>query len=67
MSDAYNSKFLDEPDFQSLLVACLESLQRDEMIDRQWRWPEIFHSYAAEVEQFLDDQEPSATSRIRVR
>ncbi|WDI41515.1 hypothetical protein [Bremerella sp. P1] len=35
MSDSYNSKFLDDPEFQSLLVGCLESLQREETIDRQ--------------------------------
>jgi len=28
MNLSHDSKFLDEPEFQSLLVACLESLQR---------------------------------------
>lgn len=35
MSETYDSRFLDDPEFQSLLVACLESLQRGEMIDRR--------------------------------
>ena len=34
MVDSDQSKFLDAPEFQSLLVARLESLQRGETIDR---------------------------------
>lgn len=29
----YDSKFLDDPEFQSLLVSCLESLQHGDQID----------------------------------
>ena len=56
MSDTHNSKFLDDPDFQSLLVACLESLQRGETIDRDALAAD-FPRFASEVAQFLDDRQ----------
>lgn len=56
MSDSYNSKFLDDPEFQSLLVGCLESLQRGETIDRQ-ALAKDFPKYAAEIGKFLQDRQ----------
>ncbi len=56
MSENYDSQFLDDSTFQSLLVACLESLQRGEMIDRQ-ALARDFPQYAPDVEQFLDDRD----------
>lgn len=56
MSDSYNSKFLDDPEFQSLLVGCLESLQRGETIDRQ-ALAKDFPEYAAEIGKFLKDRQ----------
>lgn len=50
------SKFLDDPQFQSLLVACLESLERGETIDRD-ALADDYPKYAAQVGQFLDDRE----------
>lgn len=34
MTSSHDSKFLDDPEFQSLLVSCIESLQRGETIAR---------------------------------
>lgn len=56
MSDSYDSRFLDDPEFQSLLVGCLESLQRGETIDRNALATD-FPEYAMEIGQFLDDQQ----------
>jgi serine/threonine protein kinase len=56
MADPHDSKFLDDPEFQSLLVACLESLQRGETIDRE-ALARDFPRYAFDVEQFLDDRQ----------
>lgn len=50
-----NSKFVDEPDFQALLVTCLEALQRGESIDRDALMKD-FPQYADELERFLDDR-----------
>ncbi|MEQ9406100.1 MAG: protein kinase [Fuerstiella sp.] len=55
MTDSLNSKFLDDPEFQSLLVGCLESLQRGETIDRE-ALASDFPKYAGEIEQFLTDR-----------
>lgn len=51
----HNSKFIDEPEFQSLLVACLESLQRGESINRD-TLAKDFPLYADELARFLDDR-----------
>ena len=56
MSNQHDSKFLDEPEFQSLLVACLESLQRGESINRD-ALARDFPKYALDVEQFLEDRQ----------
>ena len=56
MSDTHESKFLDDPEFQSLLVACLESLQRGETIDRE-SLARDFPKYASDVGQFLEDRQ----------
>ena len=34
MADPLDSQFLGDPEFQSLLRGCLESVQREETIDR---------------------------------
>jgi serine/threonine protein kinase len=56
MANLHDSKFLDDPEFQSLLVACLESLQRGETIDRE-ELAKDFPKYADEVGQFLEDRQ----------
>ena len=56
MSNQHDSKFLDDPEFQSLLVACLESLQRGESINRD-ALARDFPKYALDVEQFLEDRQ----------
>jgi WD40 repeat protein/serine/threonine protein kinase len=56
MIDPSHSQFLDDPDFQSLLVKCLESLQRGENLDVDALARE-FPKYASELAQFLDDGE----------
>jgi len=56
MADSFNSRFLDDPEFQSLLVGCLESLQRGETIDRD-ALARDFPKYAEEIGQFLSDRE----------
>jgi serine/threonine protein kinase/WD40 repeat protein len=56
VTDSLNSKFVDDPEFQSLLVGCLESLQRGETIDRD-ALAKDFPKYAEEIVQFLDDRE----------
>ena len=55
MSDSYHSKFLDEPEFKSLLVRCLESVQNGETIDRDALKVQ-FPKYADEIAGFLDDR-----------
>lgn len=54
MADSYNSKFLDDPEFQSLLVGCLESLQRGETIDLE-ALKRDFPLYAEELGQFVNN------------
>ncbi len=56
MADPHASKFPDDPEFQSLLVACLESLQRGETVDRD-ALARDFPQYASDVGQFLEDRE----------
>lgn len=56
MSDRFDSKLLDAPEFQSLLVACLESLQHGEAIDRD-ALTQDYPEFAAEIAQFLDDRQ----------
>ena len=56
MTDPYDSQFLDDPEFQSLLVGCLESLQRGETIDRD-ALARDFPKYANEIGQFLSDRQ----------
>jgi hypothetical protein len=56
MADPHDSKFLDDPEFQSLLVACLESLQRGQSINRD-ALARDFPKYALDVEQFLEDRQ----------
>lgn len=56
MTDSYQSMFLDDPEFQSLLVGCLESLQRGETIDRD-ALARDFPRYADEIHQFLNDRQ----------
>lgn len=56
MTDPNDSKFLDDPEFQSLLVACLESLQRGEAIDHD-ALARGFPKYASDIGQFLEDRE----------
>lgn len=55
MSEALNSRFLDDPEFQSLLVGCMESLERGETIDRA-ALAKDFPKFAGEIGQFLDDR-----------
>ena len=56
MADPLDSQFLDDPEFQSLLVGCLESLQRGEMIDRA-ALAKNFPQFAQEIARFLDDRQ----------
>jgi WD40 repeat protein/tRNA A-37 threonylcarbamoyl transferase component Bud32 len=56
MADLHDSKFLDDPEFQSMLVACFELLQRGETIDRD-AFNREFPGYAPEIAQFLQDRE----------
>lgn len=51
-----DSRFLDDPQFQSLLVSCMESLQRGEEIDRE-SLANDYPQFADELQQFLDDRE----------
>src|SRR6056297_3066732 len=55
MADPYDSRFLDDPDFQSLLVGCLESLQRGQTIDRAALIKD-FPKFSKEIGQFLNDR-----------
>ncbi|MCS7468726.1 protein kinase [Stieleria sp. ICT_E10.1] len=56
MADPSDSQFLDDPEFQSLLVGCLESLQRGETIDRDALIKD-FPKYADEIGRFLNDRQ----------
>ena len=56
MSEPFHSQFLDDSEFQSLLVGCLESLQRGETIDRV-ALARDFPKYASVIDQFLDNQQ----------
>lgn len=56
MTDQHESRFLDDPEFQSLLVGCLESLQRGETIDRD-ALARDFPRFADEIGQFLNDRQ----------
>jgi len=56
MSDSIDSKLIDDPAFQSLLVSCLEALHRGETIDRE-RLTADHPDYAEAIQQFLDDQD----------
>ncbi|MCO6042887.1 protein kinase [Aeoliella sp. ICT_H6.2] len=56
MSDPLDSKLIDDPAFQSVLVSCLEALQRGETIDRE-QLASDHPGYAEAIEQFLDDQD----------
>jgi serine/threonine protein kinase/WD40 repeat protein len=53
MNDKLNSAFMDDPEFQSLMVDCLEALQRGESIDRD-ALREKFPKYADDLDQYLD-------------
>ena len=56
MPDPHDSKFLDDPRFQSLLVTCLESLQRGEPVDRN-ALARDFPEYASELQRYLEDRD----------
>ena len=56
MTNPLDSQFLDDPEFQSLLVGCLESLQRGETIDRA-AVAKDFPRFAEEINRFLDDRQ----------
>lgn len=56
MSDPFDSKLIDDPAFQSVLVSCLEALQRGEAIDRE-QLASDHPDYAEAIQQFLDDQD----------
>ena len=56
MVNPTDSQFLDDPEFQALLVACLESLQRGETIDRD-ALAQQYPEFAFKVEQFLEDRQ----------
>ena len=56
MAESLNSRFLDDPEFQSLLVGCLESLQRGETIDHN-ALAKDFPKFAEEIGRFLDDRQ----------
>ncbi|MCM2372324.1 protein kinase domain-containing protein [Aporhodopirellula aestuarii] len=56
MAKSLDSKFLDDPEFQSLLVGCLESLQRGETIDRH-ALAKDFPGFSEEIGRFLDDRQ----------
>lgn len=56
MADRFDSQFLDDPEFQSLVVACLESLERGNVIDRD-ALARDYPKYASEVGQFLEDRQ----------
>lgn len=56
MSDPSDSKLIDDPAFQSVLVSCLEALQRGETIDRE-QLASDHPDYAEAIQQFLDDQD----------
>lgn len=56
MKELQDSKFSDDPAFQSVLVACLESLERGEVVDRE-KLVREHPAYATEVSRFLDDRQ----------
>ncbi len=56
MGNSFDSKFLDDPEFQSLLVGCLESLQRGETIDRD-ALAKNSPKFSDEIGRFLDDRQ----------
>lgn len=56
MADPNDSQFLDDPEFQSLLVGCLEAFERGETIDRE-ALANDFPKFAEEIGQFLDSRE----------
>lgn len=53
MNDKLNSAFMDDPEFQSLMVDCMESLQRGESIDRDVLRKK-FPRYADDLDRYLD-------------
>lgn len=53
MNDQFNSAFGDDPEFQSLMVECLEALQRGEAIDRE-ALRKKFPKYANDLDHYLD-------------
>ncbi len=53
MNDKLNSAFMDDPEFQSLMVDCMEALHRGESIDRD-ALREKFPKYAGDLDQYLD-------------
>ena len=55
IDESQHSKFHDDPQFQSLLVRCLEALQRGEQIDADSLVAEN-PKYADEIRRFLDDR-----------
>ncbi|MCM2372317.1 protein kinase domain-containing protein [Aporhodopirellula aestuarii] len=56
MTSPSESQFLDDPEFQSLLVGCLESLERGETIDRD-ALVKDFPKFAEEIGRFLNDRQ----------
>lgn len=53
MNDNLNSAFMDDSEFQSLMIDCMETLQRGESIDRD-ALREKFPKYADELDRYLD-------------
>ena len=51
-----DSKYLEDPVFQSLLIGCLESIEKGETIDRALL-AEQYPEYASELVAFLEDRE----------
>lgn len=51
-----DSQFLDDPQFQSLLVSCMESLERGREIDRV-ALAKDFPRFAEPLQRFLEDRE----------
>ncbi|MGE0759076.1 MAG: protein kinase [Pirellulaceae bacterium] len=56
MSDKQVSQFLEDPQFQALLIACLEKLERSEPLDRN-ELAQQFPEFAEAIAEFLENRE----------
>ena len=54
--NAHSEKYLNDPTFQSVVVACLEKLERGDSLDRDDLLRD-YPDYADAIDEFLGDQE----------